>query len=69
MCTNYCIWRFDTETRLRRFWLNILDRNSIANAKIAGLPEDLHMSNGDYNNCLLIFYAVSCAVLRRCWIE
>jgi len=41
------------------FWLNILDRNSIANAKIAGLPKDLHMTNGQYNNCLLIFYVVS----------
>lgn len=38
------------------FWLNILDRNSIANAKIAGLPKDLHMTNANYNNCLLIFY-------------
>jgi hypothetical protein len=41
------------------FWLNILDRNNIANAKIAGLPKDLHMTNGQYNNCLLIFYVVS----------
>jgi hypothetical protein len=42
-----------------RFWLNILDRNSIANAKIAGLPAELGMSNNDYNTCLLIFYVVS----------
>lgn len=41
-----------------RFWLNILDRNSIANAKIAGLPKDLNMNNGQYNTCLLIFYVV-----------
>ncbi|OBT64920.1 hypothetical protein VE03_05659 [Pseudogymnoascus sp. 23342-1-I1] len=38
------------------FWLNILDRNSIANAKIAGLPKDLNMNNGEYNTCLVVFY-------------
>jgi hypothetical protein len=27
------------------FWLNILDRNNIANAKIAGLDDDLNMSS------------------------
>ncbi|KIW67351.1 hypothetical protein PV04_06612 [Phialophora macrospora] len=38
------------------FWLNILDRNSIANAKIAGLTEDLNMTNSEYNTVLMIFY-------------
>ena len=36
------------------FWLNILDRNSIANAKIAGLPEDLKISNSQYNTVLMM---------------
>ena len=38
------------------FLLNILDRNNIANAKIVGLAEDLHMTNNEYNTCLMIFY-------------
>lgn len=38
------------------FLLNILDRNNIANAKIAGLPDTLGISNSQYNTCLMIFY-------------
>lgn len=38
------------------FLLNILDRNNIANAKIAGLTKTLHITNAQYNTCLMIFY-------------
>jgi hypothetical protein len=38
------------------FLLNILDRNNIANAKIAGLTETLGITNDQYNTCLMIFY-------------
>lgn len=38
------------------FLLNILDRNNIANAKIAGLTKTLHITNDQYNTCLMIFY-------------
>ncbi|OAG01167.1 retrograde regulation protein 2 [Paraphaeosphaeria sporulosa] len=38
------------------FLLNILDRNNIANAKIAGLTETLNITNSQYNTCLMIFY-------------
>ncbi|PMD49866.1 uncharacterized protein K444DRAFT_604822 [Hyaloscypha bicolor E] len=38
------------------FLLNILDPNNIANAKIAGLPDTLGISNSQYNTCLMIFY-------------
>ncbi|KAJ5851775.1 uncharacterized protein N7529_011160 [Penicillium soppii] len=38
------------------FLMNILDRNNIANAKIAGLPDTLGISNAQYNTCLMIFY-------------
>ncbi|WVR06119.1 hypothetical protein IAU60_003149 [Kwoniella sp. DSM 27419] len=34
--------------------LNILDRNNVANAKIAGMTKDLHLTGLDYNN--LVFY-------------
>ncbi|KAF6808785.1 hypothetical protein CPLU01_15618 [Colletotrichum plurivorum] len=42
------------------FLLNILDRNNIASAKIAGLPETLNMTNNEYNTCLLMFYVGYC---------
>lgn len=52
------------------FLLNILDRNNIANAKIAGLPKSLGITNSEYNTCLMIFY-VGCKCpdksLRRKW--
>lgn len=38
------------------FLLNILDRNNIANAKIAGLTKTLGITNAEYNTCLMIFY-------------
>jgi hypothetical protein len=38
------------------FLLNILDRNNIANAKVAGLPKTLGINNDQYNTCLMIFY-------------
>lgn len=39
------------------FLLNILDRNNIASAKIVNLPQDLGITNSEYNTCLMIFYA------------
>lgn len=44
------------------FLLNILDRNNIANAKIAGLTKTLGITNAQYNTCLMIFY-VGCEYL------
>ncbi|KAJ5099422.1 hypothetical protein N7532_006423 [Penicillium argentinense] len=38
------------------FLMNILDRNNIANAKIAGLTDTLGITNTEYNTCLMIFY-------------
>ncbi|XHG07690.1 hypothetical protein AWENTII_010825 [Aspergillus wentii] len=38
------------------FLMNILDRNNIANAKIAGLPQTLGITNTQYNTSLMIFY-------------
>ena len=46
------------------FLLNILDRNNIANAKIAGLTKTLGITNAEYNTCLMIFY-IGCMVLLR----
>lgn len=43
------------------FLLNILDRNNIANAKVAGLPKTLGISDSQYNTCLMIFY-VGCKI-------
>jgi hypothetical protein len=45
------------------FLLNILDRNNIANAKIAGLTKTLGITNAQYNTCLMIFY-VGCEFRR-----
>ncbi|KAK4504980.1 hypothetical protein PRZ48_002943 [Zasmidium cellare] len=38
------------------FLLNILDRNNIASAKVVNLPQDLGITNSEYNTCLMIFY-------------
>ncbi|KIY03909.1 uncharacterized protein Z520_00601 [Fonsecaea multimorphosa CBS 102226] len=38
------------------YLLSFLDRTNIGNAKIAGLQEDLHMSNGQWNASLAIFF-------------
>ncbi|KAH0420684.1 major facilitator superfamily transporter [Colletotrichum camelliae] len=42
------------------FLLNILDRNNIASAKIAGITDTLNMTNNEYNTCLLMFYVGYC---------
>ncbi|KAJ5689504.1 hypothetical protein N7462_003896 [Penicillium macrosclerotiorum] len=47
------------------FLMNILDRNNIANAKVAGLPDTLGISNTQYNTCLMIFYLPSNLVITR----
>ncbi|KAF5862165.1 hypothetical protein ETB97_012062 [Aspergillus alliaceus] len=38
------------------YLISFLDRTNIGNAKIAGLQEDLRMSNGQYNASLTIFF-------------
>ncbi|KAK5124459.1 hypothetical protein LTR85_001676 [Meristemomyces frigidus] len=38
------------------YLLAFLDRSNIGNAKIAGMQEDLHLSSGDYDWLLTIFY-------------
>jgi hypothetical protein len=35
---------------------SFLDRANIGNAKIEGLQDDLHLSDGQYNACLTIFF-------------
>ncbi|KAF4433519.1 putative transporter [Colletotrichum fructicola] len=50
------------------FLLNILDRNNIASAKIAGITDTLNMTNNEYNTCLLMFYVGCMALLlSTCW--
>jgi hypothetical protein len=39
--------------------------NNIANAKIAGLPDTLGISNAQYNTCLMIFYVGCKSDLRH----
>lgn len=38
------------------YTMMFLDRTNIANARIEGLEEGLHMPSHGYNNCLWIFY-------------
>ncbi|KAI9368611.1 major facilitator superfamily domain-containing protein [Aspergillus egyptiacus] len=38
------------------YLISFLDRTNIGNAKIAGLQEDLNMSNSQYNDALTIFF-------------
>ncbi|KAJ5906876.1 uncharacterized protein N7473_003792 [Penicillium subrubescens] len=38
------------------FLMNILNRNNVANAKIAGLPKTSGITNTQYNTCFMIFY-------------
>ncbi|PTB70448.1 MFS general substrate transporter [Trichoderma citrinoviride] len=38
------------------YLLSFLDRGNIGNAKIEGLQEDLHMTPGQYNWCLTVFF-------------
>ncbi|EXJ78976.1 hypothetical protein A1O3_08476 [Capronia epimyces CBS 606.96] len=38
------------------YLISFLDRTNIGNAKIAGLQEDLHMTNNQYNDTLTIFF-------------
>ncbi|KAK5001666.1 hypothetical protein LTR28_012395, partial [Elasticomyces elasticus] len=38
------------------YLISFLDRTNIGNAKIDGLPKDLHLTNGQYNACLSIFF-------------
>jgi hypothetical protein len=43
--------------------MSFLDRTNIGNAKVDGLQKDLHMTNGQYNASLTIFF-VSYAVFE-----
>jgi sugar phosphate permease len=38
------------------YLISFLDRTNIGNAKVDGLQEDLHMTNGQYNASLTIFF-------------
>jgi hypothetical protein len=43
--------------------MSFLDRTNIGNAKVDGLQTDLHMTNGQYNESLTIFF-VSYAIFE-----
>ncbi|KAE8149947.1 major facilitator superfamily domain-containing protein [Aspergillus avenaceus] len=43
------------------YLLAFLDRGNIGNAKIEGLLDDLHMTGGQYNWCLTVFFFTYCA--------
>jgi hypothetical protein len=45
------------------YLMSFLDRTNIGNAKVDGLQKDLHMTNGQYNESLTIFF-VSYAVFE-----
>ena len=47
------------------FLLNILDRNNIANAKVAGLTKTLGITDQEYNTCLMIFYVGCRSILGQ----
>lgn len=51
------------------FLLNILDRNNIANAKVAGLSKTLAITNAEYNTCLMIFYVGCESCFREIGVE
>jgi sugar phosphate permease len=38
------------------YWLNYLDRNAIALAKINGIQEDLNLSGSQYQTCVSILF-------------
>ncbi len=42
------------------YLLSFLDRGNIGNAKIQGLLKDLHMTGGQYNWCLTVFFFTYC---------
>ncbi|ORY71930.1 major facilitator superfamily domain-containing protein [Pseudomassariella vexata] len=39
------------------YFMNYLDRNAIANARLNGLEDDLHLEGTQYNTCISIFFA------------
>ncbi|KAJ9640875.1 hypothetical protein H2204_003164 [Knufia peltigerae] len=39
------------------YLVSYLDRNSIGNARVMGLPKDLHMNPDQFYNCLTVFFA------------
>lgn len=40
------------------YWLNYLDRNAIALAKINDIDEDLNLSGTQYQTCVSILFVV-----------
>jgi hypothetical protein len=38
------------------YWLNYLDRNAIALAKINGIQQDLNLSGTQYQTCVSILF-------------
>jgi len=38
------------------YWLNYLDRNAIALAKLNGIQEDLNLSGSQYQTCVSILF-------------
>ncbi|KAJ7250269.1 putative MFS transporter [Mycena rebaudengoi] len=42
------------------YLLSFLDRTNIGNAKITGLPEDLHLVGLQYNVCAAVFFVSYC---------
>ncbi|ORY60759.1 major facilitator superfamily domain-containing protein [Pseudomassariella vexata] len=38
------------------YFMNYLDRNAIANARLNGLEDDLHLEGTQYNTCISIFF-------------
>jgi hypothetical protein len=45
------------------YLLSFLDRGNIGNAKIQGLTKDLHLTGGQYNWCLTVFFFTYCMSL------
>ena len=45
------------------FLCSFLDRTNVGNAKILGLEDDLHLSDGQYTQGLAAFYATY--IIRR----
>lgn len=43
-------------TLMITFILNFLDRNNIAAAKLAGITEDLHLSETQYQTCVSVLF-------------
>jgi hypothetical protein len=45
------------------YWLNYLDRNAIALARLSSLEKDLNLSSAQYQTCVSILFVVS--IIKR----